>query len=264
MITITDQTGQPVTLQKNPPKIISVVPSQTELLHSFSLEDETIGITKFCIRPKEWFKTKTKVGGTKTLNLPLIRSLKPDIIFANKEENDEGQIKELCREFPVYISDIKTLDDALKMIADVGILTNHSSQAIELIENIKSRFNILKPVKEIKTCYLIWQKPYMAAGTDTFINDMMKRCGLTNVLANKNRYPEISIEELNLLSCELLLLSSEPFPFKEKHINEIKEMGFAGKILLVDGEMFSWYGSRLLKAPQYFQSLTDRLKTNEY
>ena len=255
MITLTDQTGRLITIQKFPSKIISVVPSQTELLHSLSLNNETIGITKFCVHPNDWFKTKTRVGGTKTLNLPLIRSFKPDIIFANKEENEELQVKELCHEFPVYISDIKILDDALKMIADVGMLTNRSTQSKELIENIKINFTKLVPEKKIRACYLIWQKPYMAAGGDTFINDMMKRCGLINVMADKNRYPQISIEELNSLNCELLLLSSEPFPFKEKHIAEIKYWGFKGEILLVDGEMFSWYGSRLLKAPAYFQSL---------
>ncbi|MGE5107093.1 MAG: helical backbone metal receptor [Sphingobacteriales bacterium] len=255
MITITDQTGRLITLQKFPHKIISLVPSQTELLHFLSLEEETIGITKFCIHPKEWYRAKTRVGGTKTLNIPLIRSLKPNLIFANKEENEEAQIKELYKEFTVYISDIKTLDDALKMIADVGLLTNRSTQTIELIENIKFRFNNLKPGKEVKACYLIWQKPYMAAGGDTFINNMMKRCGFVNIMADRNRYPKTTIEELKSLNCELLLLSSEPFPFKEKHIAEIKEMGFAGKILLVDGEMFSWYGSRLLKATDYFHSL---------
>lgn len=255
MITLTDQTGRFITLQKFPRRIVSAVPSQTELLHSFLLEAETIGITKFCIHPKKWFKTKTRVGGTKTLDLPLIRSLNPDIIFANKEENEEAQIKELCSEFPVYISDIKTLDDALKMIEDVGLMTNRSSPAIELIENIQTGFANLNPGKEIKACYLIWQKPYMAAGGDTFINDMMRRCGFTNVLASKNRYPKITMEELKSLHCGLLLLSSEPFPFKEKHIDEIKAMGFNGKVLLVDGEMFSWYGSRLLQAPGYFQSL---------
>jgi ABC-type Fe3+-hydroxamate transport system substrate-binding protein len=261
MITITDQTGQTIALKTYPQKIISVVPSQTELLYSLGLDKETIGITKFCIHPDEWFKSKTRVGGTKTLNLEIIRQLGPDIILANKEENTEEQVKALCKDYPVYISDIKNLDDALKMIEDIGLITNRITKAKEVTAEIKINFSRLTAVANFKSCYLIWQKPYMAAGGDTFINDMMKRCGLINVLAHKNRYPETTIEELNTLNCELMLLASEPFPFKEKHMQEVKANGFKGKIMLVDGEMFSWYGSRLLQAPGYFQQLVNSVNS---
>lgn len=252
---IKDQTGQTIILSHPAVKIISVVPSQTELLFSLGLHDEVIGITKFCIHPARWFRSKTRVGGTKTLKMELIRELNPDIIFANKEENTEEQIKELSKTFPVYISDIKNLDEAMRMITDVGLLTGKTAAATEIIEEIKNKFSKLKPAKKIKTAYLIWQNPYMTVGGDTFINDMMRRCGFENVCTGKQRYPEISIEELNALNCELLLLSSEPFPFKQKQAEEIITAGFNGKIILVDGEMFSWYGSRLIAAPAYFQTL---------
>lgn len=252
---ITDQTGQHIHLPSPVKKIISVVPSQTELLYHLNLDKETTGITKFCIHPQQWFKTKTRVGGTKTLDIDLIRKLNPDIIFANKEENTEHQIKLLSKELPVYISDIKNLEDALQMIADIGIITGTYDKASAIIREIKNNFTNLIPRKEINTAYLIWQKPFMSVGGDTFINDMMKRCGYSNVLQNKQRYPETTVDELNSLNTELLLLSSEPFPFKEKHVDEIIAAGFKGKIMLVDGEMFSWYGSRLIQAPAYFQQL---------
>lgn len=256
---ITDQTGQLLNLSSPVNKLISTVPSQTELLFDLGLDKEVIGITKFCIHPTEWFKTKTRIGGTKTLNIDLIRELRPDVIFANKEENTEAEIKTLCKEFPVYISDIKNLDEALKMIDDIGKITGKESNATKIMTEIKKGFELLTPAREIKTAYLIWNNPYMSVGSDTFISDMINRCGFKNILASKLRYPEVTMDELNESGCELLLLSSEPFPFKEKHIEEIKVAGFKGRIALVDGEMFSWYGSRLMKAPAYFQQLIQSL-----
>ena len=112
-----------------------------------------------------------------------------------------------------------------------------------------------------QTAYLIWRNPYMAAGGDTFINDMMNHCGFENIYKETNRYPEIAIEELREKNCELLLLSSEPFSFKEKHVEELQPLLPDTKIILVDGEMFSWYGSRLLYGPEYFQQLLKLLQT---
>jgi ABC-type Fe3+-hydroxamate transport system substrate-binding protein len=237
-------------------KIISIVPSQTELLYSLGLDKEVIGITKFCIHPEEWFKTKTRVGGTKKLNIELIRKLQPDLIIANKEENVKEQVETLSDEFDVYLSDINNLEDSLKMIADVGALVNKQEEAKEIIEHIKEGFSSLKhPQREIKTCYLIWKDPYMTIGSDTFINDMMKRCGLKNIFSDKKRYPEVTLQDIKDSGCELVLLSSEPYPFKEKHIKELEESLPGMKILLADGEMFSWYGSRLMAAAEYFKKL---------
>lgn len=261
MIRLIDQTGNPLILDHPPAKIISLVPSQTELLAALSLNQETIGITKFCIHPNEWFKTKQIIGGTKNLNRSVIDALQPDLIIANKEENSETQVKELMKDFPVYCSDIKTLEDALGMIKDIGMLTNRNEQAAELIDKISMGFSSLKKMPPVRTAYLIWQKPYMVAGGDTFINDMMNRCGFINIFKEKPRYPETTIEALNNLKCELLILSSEPFPFKNNHAEAIQSAGFKGQILLADGEMFSWYGSRLMMAPGYFESVKKRVST---
>ena len=239
-------------------KIISLVPSQTELLYSFGLDKEVIGITKFCIHPEQWFRTKTRIGGTKKLNIELIRKLQPDLIIANKEENVKEQVEMLASEFDVYLSDVNNLKDALKMIADIGTLTNKQKEAEEIIENIKKGFSTLNPMrfqKPHRCCYLIWKDPYMTVGGDTFINDMMNRCGLKNVFEDRKRYPEITPQDIKDSGCEMVLLSSEPYPFKEKNIKELQESLPKVKIILADGEMFSWYGSRLLKAAGYFKKL---------
>lgn len=241
----------------SPPKnIISLVPSQTELLSFLGLDKEVTGITKFCVHPLEWFKTKTRVGGTKNVNISLIKKLKPELIIANKEENDKQQIEELAAEFNVWVTDVNDLEDAFKMIGDVGELTHKTKEAKKLIANIQLKFNQLPTAtRELRACYLIWQKPYMTVGGDTFINDLMKHCRFKNIFENKKRYPEINISDLHDVGCELILLPSEPFPFTQKHVDELQAQLPGKTIILVDGEMFSWYGSRLLLVPKYFKSL---------
>lgn len=247
-----------------PERIISLVPSQTELLHYLGLEAETVGITKFCVHPEHWFKTKPRVGGTKAVKNNIIHDLKPDLIIANKEENVKEQVELLAKGYPVWVTDVNDLEGALAMIHDIGEMTAKQKQADVLIKKINEGFdglasNIKRGPQKIKTAYLIWRNPYMSIGGDTFISDMLSKCGFENIFAQRTRYPEIIIEELSIANCQLLLLSSEPYPFKQKHIEELSGQLPNCKIVLADGEMFSWYGSRLLQAPEYFKTLISRL-----
>jgi ABC-type Fe3+-hydroxamate transport system substrate-binding protein len=261
----TDQLGRTIELLQTPKRIISLVPSQTELLFDLGLDEEVIGITKFCVHPEQWFQTKTRVGGTKQLHLDKIKDLKPDLIIANKEENVREQIEALSKEFPVWISDVNNLNDALEMIKSIGEITNKISRAKEIVNQIKTGFVQIQttiPIaigNKLQTCYLIWKDPYMTIGGDTFINDMLQCAGFQNIFEDQKRYPEISIEQLPIANCQLVFLSSEPYPFKQKHIDELQPLLPNTKIILVDGEMFSWYGSRLLKAPSYFQQLQNQV-----
>jgi ABC-type Fe3+-hydroxamate transport system substrate-binding protein len=255
MFSFTDQTGRTITINK-PQRIISLVPSQTELLHDLGLDNEVIGITKFCVHPKEWFKAKTRIGGTKQLKIDIVHGLKPDLIIANKEENVKDQVEELADHYPVWVSDVNNLEDAYKMIEQIGLLTGKVNKSKEIIGSIKKEFSRLPaPDSVLRTAYLIWQKPYMTVGSDTFIHSMLQAAGFENIFYSKNRYPEITIDDLYKSNCQLLLLSSEPFPFKQKHIDELQPHLPNTKILLVDGEMFSWYGSHLLQASAYFKNL---------
>lgn len=239
-----------------PKRIISLVPSQTELLFDLGLEAETVGITKFCVHPSQWFSSKQRVGGTKTVDIAGVKQLQPDLIIANKEENVKEQVEQLATDYPVWVTDINNLQEALQMIKDIGALTGKSSQALSIVKKIQSSFATLIPYdKQLNCAYLIWRKPYMAAGAGTFIHDMLEISGFTNIFGNKERYPAINISELRTKDCELVLLSSEPYPFKQKHIDELAVQLPGLQIILVDGELFSWYGSRILKAPAYFQNL---------
>lgn len=260
MIT-TDQCGRIVEIPDTPKRIVSLVPSQTELLFDLGLREEVIGITKFCIHPDEWFRSKTRVGGTKDLKKELIDTLQPDLILANKEENVKEQIEGLAKKWPVWVSDINNLEESLAMIQQTGQLTGKFQQADHLQNQIRTAFrSLIVNDKKPRTAYLIWKEPYMTVGGDSFIHAMMELAGLDNVFKEQQRYPETNTDELRSLNCEVVLLSSEPYPFREKHIEELHTQLPGTQILLADGEMFSWYGSRLLKVPAYFQKLREKIK----
>jgi len=261
-IKVTDQLQREVNLPFYPKRIISLVPSQTELLFDLGLGERVIGITKFCIHPNEWFRNKVRIGGTKNLNLSLIEELKPDLIIGNKEENSKSDIEFLEKKFPVWMSDSVTLEDSLDAIKKLGAITNSQTKSERICLNIlsKSEKFISSNVKLSGTfLYLIWYNPIMVAGENTFINSMCKFLGLNNCI-NQNRYPEIKLSELNNFHPTYVFLSSEPFPFKEKHVKEIQNYFPNSKILLVDGEFFSWYGSRLLQSFKYFSELITAIK----
>lgn len=252
-----DQLNRTVHLSGIPRRIISLVPSQTELLYDLGLDEEVVGITKFCVHPRSWFQTKKRVGGTKKLHVEIIRQLQPDLIIANKEENNQSDIEALEKEFPVWVSDIQTIRDALGMIAAIGEMTAKEQTASHLIQHLQKAFNNPIPQKR-RAVYAIWCNPWMFAGTDTFITEMMREAGFENIIQD-SRYPILDEEQIKSLNPEYILLSSEPFPFAEKHKTHWKNILPDTEVILVDGEYFSWYGSRMLKAIDYFRTLNETL-----
>lgn len=253
----TDQLNRKVEISFPPVRIVSLVPSQTELLFDLGLSERIAGITRFCIHPDDKVKSIKKIGGTKQFNTEAIKQLKPDLIIGNKEENYEEGIEELRKYFPVWMSDIYSLPDALNMISEVGRITDTTSRAQKLIQEIN-----LPPVTHTGTrsvAYFIWRKPYMVAAGNTFINDMLHRFGITNVFGTLQRYPEINPSELAELKPDFIFLSSEPYSFRRQHLAEFEAFCHGSKAVLVDGEMFSWYGSRLRLAPAYFTQLNQQL-----
>lgn len=248
-----DQLGNTVTINFPPQRIVSLVPSQTELLADLGLNEEVVGVTKFCVHPQSW-KTKTRIGGTKIFHHDIIDRLVPDLIIGNKEENYRDGIEELRKKYPVWMSDIETLSDALSMIRAVGTLTGREKPANEMAEQIEQSFQYVRKFCSLRVLYLIWRKPWMAAGSNTFIDNMLSTIGLVNAV-DSTRYPELDEITIRKIDPDVILLSSEPFPFKDKHQNELSLLCPRAKVIRVDGEMFSWYGSRLLRAPGYFETL---------
>jgi len=261
MITAVDQMGRTITLPDLPQRIISLVPSQTELLFDLGLYEEIVGVTKFCVHPAELAAQKQSVGGTKKFRFDVIDSLQPDLIIGNKEENYREGIERLAAKYPVWLSDVLNLEDALAMIKEVGNLVGRGDEADLMAGQIATAFASM-PIspRPYRTAYFIWQKPFMVAGAKTFIHDMLQRLGLVNAFAEVDgRYPQITQRQIKAAYLDLILLSSEPFPFQEKQQAAFQAQFPGLMVMLVDGEIFSWYGSRMLTAVDYFKQFLDRL-----
>ena len=244
-----DQMNRTVRLEGIPRRIVSLVPSQTELLYDLGLNDEVVGITKFCIYPDEWYRKKQRVGGTKQLNIDAIRALNPDLIIGNKEENTQEDIQALEAIAPVWMSDIYTFDDALKMIEQVGEIIGKEEEAEELILDIQQNFDLINlPAKKNTFLYFIWKEPDFIVGQHTFIDSILSKIGLENA-CKENRYPKWSDTSIQP---DCIFLSSEPYPFTVEHISIFQERFPVSKIRIINGEMCSWYGSRMKLAPVYF------------
>jgi ABC-type Fe3+-hydroxamate transport system substrate-binding protein len=251
----TDQTHFQLQVHVPAKRIVSLVPSQTELLFDLGLNEQVVGITRYCVHPTHWKENKTIVGGTKNFQLEVIDEIDPDLIIANKEENHQEGILQLRKKYPVWTSDIASLTDAEKMIGEIGELTATEERAREIINTIQSAFRTLRKKPARKVLYLIWRKPWMAAGEGTFIHTMLEKTGWVNGMTSQSRYPVLSDDDIRTIQPELILLSSEPYPFREKHRAELNKLVPDADIMLVDGEMFSWYGSRLQYAPAYLNQL---------
>jgi ABC-type Fe3+-hydroxamate transport system substrate-binding protein len=258
--TFTDHLHHAISVAFPPRRIVSVVPSQTELLYDLGLNEEVVGITKFCVHPAAWFHSKTRVGGTKRLNLNTIAALQPDLIIGNKEENERRQVEALSEHFPVWLSDVQTLEEALDMIGQVGKLVNREARALEIVGQIRTDFaGLSKSERTLGVAYFIWQEPLMVAAAHTFIHEMLQKAGFQNVFANKSRYPEITWHDLAHAQPDLIFLSSEPYPFQEKHFTTFQQVCPLAVVQIVDGELFSWYGSRLLQSAAYFRELQGQM-----
>ncbi len=255
-----DQMGFPVRLPESPSRIISLVPSQTELLHDLALTDQVVGITKFCIHPGHWKSEKKIIGGTKNFNFERIDALQPDLIIGNKEENYPEGIDRLKEHYPVWMSDVNALGQAFQMISGIGEITNRKSLADTLVHSIHKGFSAFQKLQKPKRIlYFIWKKPWMVAGANTFIDDILTRIGFQNAAAGFSRYPIVDENEIASLNPDCIFLSSEPYPFTTDHVKRVERQFPNTNVLMVDGEYFSWYGSRLQYAPRYFQKLIAEL-----
>lgn len=246
-----DQCNRKVDIKSKPLRIVSTVPSQTELLSGLGLDTQVIGITAYCVHPSHYLTEKTVIGGTKNLQIEKIRSLQPDLIIGNKEENIKEQIEELAQEFPVWLSDINTVDDALAMIEAIGEICYAESKAREIVDSIRAKRQLLAHLPKRKALYFIWKDPYMVAGPNTFISHMMAEAGFENIAPNsEQRYPILSLSEVKALHADVILLSSEPYAFNSGDTLDFWDGN--QEVRIVDGELFSWYGSRMLKAFERF------------
>jgi ABC-type Fe3+-hydroxamate transport system substrate-binding protein len=266
-----DATGRSVQLLKRPERIISLVPSQTELLVDLGVAERLVGRTRYCIHPREKLSSVAVVGGTKRVEFAQIEVLRPDLILAEKEETPKELVDSLSAVAPVYVTDVVSIPSAISMCREVGEITGLATEAHALAQEIESAMSAVKndlkgALRPDRVLYLIWRKPWMAASEGTFIHSCLEQIGFVNAassagspgsVALSGRYPELSPDAIVSLRPDRIFLSSEPFPFQEKHAEEIREFLPNARIEFVDGELFSWYGSRMLKMPAYWRKLAN-------
>ena len=257
MLEITDDIGQELSFKQYPRRIISLVPSITATFYDLQAEHLLVGRTKFCVYPTPKVHSLPIVGGTKDVHLDEIQALQPDLIICNKEENTLDIFERLQQaNIPVFINDAKSLQDNSQLLYQLGEITNRVQHAKEIDQKIITGLQSIKNIfPKGKALYLIWQNPYMSIGSDTFIHEMLNHIGFENYMSKHQRYPMIELEDIKKEEPDYLLLSTEPFPFQEKHVEFFKTHLNKTKISIVRGEYFSWYGSYLLGAEDYFKEL---------
>ena len=244
-------------------RIISLVPSLTEYLWALGLEEEVVGITKFCIHPKAWWQEKTRVGGTKKVNFETIDTLQPTLIIANKEENTKEDIQQLRQRYAVLVTDISSLEEAYHYLLLIGQKVQREEKSLSLVSHIQTNLQSVVNIGQgASFLYFIWKDPYFVVGPQTYIHALLTHCGLVNC-CEIERYPDLdqvlanktSLANIQVVNPDYIFLSSEPFPFESKHMEEVQVLFPKSKIVLIDGEICSWYGSRMLEAATYFRSI---------
>lgn len=251
MSVVIDQIGRPVALPAMPKRLISLCPSTTETLFHLVPPAHIVGVTDYCRHPADRIAALPKVGGTKTVDRQAVAAAAPDLILAVREENDRDQIAALAADWPVLVLDPVSVDTALAGIQLMGQALQ-SVRAAPLADRIASSWSALPDARGARCLYLIWRKPFMAAGAGTYIHDVLTRLGFDNAAADwPGRYPEVDLARMAEAGVALLLAASEPFPFAKKHLADFD--GLPARALLVDGEAFSWHGAAMLRAVPEFQ-----------
>lgn len=251
---MTDHVGRTIEIAISPKRIISLCPAITTTLFSIGLDKEIIGRTRYCLFPENKVEQLEVVGGTKDINLEKIRTLNPDLIIAEKEENTEEIVLQLEKEFPVYVFEVQSIEDNDRMIQDLGQLTNKETASARLREQILQALGSLPNLQGKKVAYMIWQNPFMVVGDDTYINALLGAMNLVNPFtAVEGRYPVVTLEDLQQMDLDYLLLATEPFRFKERHVEKMASLLTTVQVSLIDGEMF-WYGVNMIDGANYLKN----------
>lgn len=254
-------------------RIISLVPSLTETLCHFGLIDSIVGCTSFCVEPKELRHGVVSVGGTKDARIDDMLKLKPTHVIVNREENTQALIAELKRlstvqSFTVVETFLESPADNFELIRSLGETFNFSTEACNWLDQNRRDYSILQQqigtAKKFEFAYFIWMNPWMVAGNQTYISRTLELIGGVNCIMTgqelKDRYPAVEAKDLRLAHADVLFFSSEPFPFRKRHVEEFQRQSEIRRPLLkVDGQALSWYGSRFSETLVYLRRLHDEI-----
>jgi len=268
-----DASGVAVELPRPPRRIVSLIPSTTEILCRLGLGDALVGITVYCVEPRDVVRGKTRIGGEKNPDLEKIRALAPDLVVANIEENRREDIDRLrAWSIPVWVTYPRTVAEGIQLVGELGELTDAEARARELVRDLESlyaraeRAGAHRP--PVAVFYPIWRGPYMTINGDTYIHDMLRVCGARNIFADRpERYPTVTLDEMAARRPAVILLPDEPFRFRRAHLADFEVYTEVpavrdGRIHLVDGKPFSWHGPRIAEALRTLPGLIEGSATS--
>jgi ABC-type Fe3+-hydroxamate transport system substrate-binding protein len=264
-IRVSDALGRPIELERPPQRIVSLVPSITEALFAFGLDDRIVGVTRFCTEPREAVAGKPRVGGTKDPDVARIMALEPDLVVANAEENRREDIERLAKAgIAVFVTYPRTVRQAIGMMRDLARITGAEDAARPLIREAETELaraaEANRARRPLRVFCPIW-RPWMTIGPDTYIHDFIATCGGANVFANSSeRYPATNLDEVERLAPEVILLPDEPYRFSAKHVPELMALREVPavrdeRIYLVEGKHLCWYGPRIAGSLRFMQRL---------
>jgi ABC-type Fe3+-hydroxamate transport system substrate-binding protein len=254
-----DASGVVVSLPAVPRRIVSLIPSITEILFALGVGESVAGCTIFCTEPRDGVAGKTKVGGEKDPKLEVIRELGADLVIANIEENVREHIERLrAWGIAVYVTYPRTVTAGVRLVAELGALTGAEGEGRRIAEDLERRLDRERARRHgrerARVFCPIWRRPYMTINADTYIDDMLSLCGGENIFAGlPRRYPEVTLEAVTAARPDVILLPDEPYRFRQAHVKDfsahpeipaVRE----GRIHLVDGKLLSWYGPRIAVA----------------
>ena len=267
-LTIVDALGRPFTVGEPPERILSLVPSLSEALFAFGLGERITGVTRFCVEPREGVAGKAKVGGTKTLDVAAVEALRPDLIIASAEENRAEDVHRLIEGgWPVFVTLPTTVRGAIDLLEQIAVLTDSIEAARPIIQDAEQALAGVRAAnagrEPLRVFCPIWRNPYMTIGPDTYMHDVIAVSGGRNVFEGRpERYPRVELAEMAVLNPEVILLPSEPYRFRQRHLADFAPFSDVAavrreNILLVDGRMLSWYGPRIGRSLQDLSALLE-------
>lgn len=253
-IRVVDGIARQVELPAPPRRIVSLVPSTTETLFALGVGDRLVGRTRYCVHPARELADVPEVGGTKSPRLAELAALRPDLVLANEEENKPALWPRLELLAPLYVAYPRTVDEALHDLRTTARLVGAEARGDELVATCQAaRAELARVRRPFTYAYLIWKDPWMAVGPDTFVASMLAEVGGRCALNTDERYPRLELDALVAADPDVVYLSSEPYAFTAEHAAELGRL--AERARLVDGELCSWHGARMVRALPYLAEL---------
>ena len=234
-----------------PQRLVSLVPSTTESVCAFGAGDRLVGCTRYCTHPPAALAGLARIGGTKNPDRERVMSLQPDLVLANAEENRPEDLDWFAARVPVLVQTPRTVAEAVAALRELALAVGDSGAALAAVDRTVAALaatNVTDASSSPRVYYAIWRKPWMTVGGDTFVHDVLRCCGATNVAADaEGRYPEMAPDAAVSRGVDVVLLASEPWEFDDAQLRELGAAATFGRarLVLCDGRDFSWHGTHM-------------------